>query len=159
MPVIILRTEINAPIEICFNLARSIDLHIISTAHTNEKAIAGRTSGLIELNETVTWRAKHLGVWQNLTSRITDLEFPNYFADEMVQGAFKSFRHEHRFTQNGSSVLMRDTFDFESPLGILGSVANRLFLTKYMEKLLAVRNETIKEFAENGKGEKLLNAL
>ena len=157
MPVIHLRTEINAPIEICFDLARSIDLHMISTAHTGEKAIAGRTSGLIERNETVTWRAKHLGIWQNLTSVITDLEFPHYFADEMVKGAFKRFRHEHRFTYNGTSTLMLDTFDFESPLGVLGIIANNLFLTKYVERLLAGRNATIKEYAENGKGEALIH--
>jgi ligand-binding SRPBCC domain-containing protein len=156
MPVIILHSEIKAPIETCFNLARSIDLHMISTAHTGEKAIAGRTTGLIELNETVTWRAKHLGVWQNLTSAITAYEYPTFFADEMAKGAFKRFRHEHRFVQHGSVTLMDDTFDFESPLGILGTIANKLFLTKYVEHLLSKRNAVIKEYAENGKGVALL---
>src|ERR1700759_359494 len=95
--VIELSTMIDAPIQVCFDLSRSIDLHIESTKQTGEKAIAGRTSGLIEMGESVTWRAKHFGVWQNLTSKITEFKSPDYFTDEMVSGAFKSFRHEHLF--------------------------------------------------------------
>src|SRR6218665_2682744 len=73
MPRLVLITEINAPLPRCFDLARSIDLHQVSTAHTGERAVSGRITGLIELNEEVTWRAKHFGIWQQLTSRITEL--------------------------------------------------------------------------------------
>ena len=66
MTLIKLETNINAPIERVFDLARSIDLHKISTAHTNEQAIAGKTSGLIGMDESVIWRAKHFGIYQNL---------------------------------------------------------------------------------------------
>lgn len=55
MPVITLDTYIQASREVVFDLSRDIDLHQISTRHTNEKAIAGKTSGLIGLGETVTW--------------------------------------------------------------------------------------------------------
>src|SRR5476651_485007 len=115
MPTIELHTEINAPIKRCFDLARSIDLHLISTKHTGEQAIAGKTSGLIELDETVTWRAKHFFIWQSLTSKITEFHSPDFFADEMIDGAFKSFRHEHYFFTVNDLTLMRDVFTFESP--------------------------------------------
>src|SRR5688572_22231254 len=124
MPVIILNTLINAPIEVCFNLSRSIDLHTLSTEHTGEKAIAGKTMGLIGLHETVTWRAKHFGIWQQLTSRITAFQQPNFFVDEMAEGAFKSLWHEHRFAPTANGTLMTDTFRFESPFGIFGSLFN-----------------------------------
>lgn len=97
MPHIKLETIINAPIERCFDLARSIDLHKISTGNTQEEAIAGTTSGLIGLNETVTWRARHFGVRQTLTSKITEFERPHFFVDEMLEGAFKSIYHKHIF--------------------------------------------------------------
>ena len=148
MPKIELTTPINAPIQRCFDIARDIDVHVASTAHTGEQAIAGRTNGLIELGETVTWRAKHFGIWQNLTSKITEFNSPNFFADEMVAGAFKSFRHEHYFTGNDKQTIMRDEFMFESPLGLLGKLANWLFLKKYMTNLLLKRNLMIKEVAE-----------
>lgn len=148
MPTIELHTRINAPIEKVFNLSRSIDLHMESTKQTGEQAIAGRTSGLIELGETVTWRAKHFGIWQDLTSKITEFDQPYFFVDEMVRGAFKSFRHEHHFSQVDGQTLMKDIFVFESPLGVLGKLFNWLTLKKYMTNLLETRNKVIKEAAE-----------
>lgn len=117
MPKIELITKINAPIEKC------IDLHLESTKQTGEQAIAGRTDGLIELGETVTWRAKHFGIRQKLTSKITDFNYPNFFVDEMVDGAFKSFRHEHHFSKVDNHTVMKDVFVFESPLGVSGRLA------------------------------------
>jgi ligand-binding SRPBCC domain-containing protein len=148
MPKIELITQINAPIETVFDLSRSIDLHIESTKQTGERAIAGKTSGLIGLGETVTWRAKHFGIWQNLASQITAYKYPDYFVDEMVSGAFKSFRHEHHFSDTNGQTLMKDVFVFESPFGILGKFFNWLVLKKYMTDLLVERNRVIKESAE-----------
>ncbi|MDB5145113.1 MAG: hypothetical protein JWQ66_3826 [Mucilaginibacter sp.] len=149
MPKIELITRVNAPVEKVFDLARSIDLHIESTKHTGEKAMAGKTTGLIGLGETVTWRAKHFGIWQTLTSKITEFDRPNLFSDEMVQGAFKSIHHEHHFSKIDDHTIMKDVFVFESPLGILGRLFNWLILTRYMTKLLEERNGVIKETAES----------
>jgi ligand-binding SRPBCC domain-containing protein len=148
MPKIELLTKINAPIEKVFDLSRSIDLHIESTKQTGERAIAGCTSGLIELGETVTWRAKHFGIWQNLTSKITAYNCPTFFADEMVSGTFKSFRHEHHFSTVDNHTLMKDIFVFESPFGMVGRLFNWLVLKRYMASLLVERNRVIKETAE-----------
>ncbi|MDO3626893.1 SRPBCC family protein [Mucilaginibacter sp. BT774] len=149
MPKIELTTFIHAPIEKVFDLSRSIDLHMESTRQTGEKAIAGKTSGLIGLGQTVTWPAKHFGIWQTLTSKITELDRPNLFVDEMVSGAFKSFRHEHHFTTSGNQTIMKDIFEFETPLGILGNIFNKLILTHYMTKLLEERNRVIREAAQS----------
>lgn len=149
MPRIVLETVIHAPIERVFDLSRSIDLHKISTAHTHEEAIAGTTSGLIGMGESVTWRAKHFGMWHKLTSEITAFDPPRYFTDEMKQGAFKGFRHEHIFEDKGGATCMTDIFDYQSPYGIFGRMADNLFLEKYMRSLLTVRNRIIKEFAED----------
>ncbi|MDD2983529.1 MAG: SRPBCC family protein [Crocinitomicaceae bacterium] len=151
MPKIEIHTEINSSIEICFDLSRSIDLHLISTSKTKEKAIAGRTSGLVQLNDTVTWEATHFGVRQKLSSLISGFEYPFYFKDEQLKGAFKYFTHEHHFKQVGDQVVMTDVFVFESPFGILGRFFNRLVLTKYMRRFLMERNAIIKEYAESEK--------
>ena len=148
MPTIEINTFIIANIERCFNLARSIDLHVDSMAKTKETAIAGRVSGLIEFGETVTWRAKHFGVWHTLTSKITGFDFPYSFTDEMLTGAFKSFKHQHLFFSQNDGTLMIDIFEFESPFGIFGNLANVLFLKNYLRKLLQNRNRLIKENAE-----------
>lgn len=149
MPFIQLITEINAPIERCFDLSRSIDLHLLSTSKTNEKAIAGVTKGLIGLNEEVTWSAKHFGVYQNLTSKISTFEKPYHFQDTMVKGAFKKIVHDHRFKQVGESTVMQDDFYFEAPFGILGGLASKLVLTNYLKTFLQERNALIKKVAES----------
>ncbi|MDO7172802.1 SRPBCC family protein [Mariniflexile sp. AS56] len=149
MPKIEINMLVNAGVKTCFDLARNIDFHKESLKHSNEKAVAGKTSGLIELGEWVTWEATHFGVKQQLTSKITVFESPNYFVDEMVSGAFKSFRHEHYFQKIGNTTKITDVFSFESPYGLLGKLANWLFLKKYMTNLLITRNTFLKEQAES----------
>ena len=158
MAQIRLETKINSPLERVFDLSRSIDLHKLSVAHTNEEAIAGRITGLIELGENVTWRAKHLGVYQKLTVEIVKMDKPAMFEDVMLKGAFKSMRHIHRFIKDGSNTKMIDEFEFESPLGVLGKVVNWLFLKKYMTKFLIVRNNEIKRIAEGNAWNQLLSS-
>lgn len=148
MPTIRQELLIQAPIEVCFDLARSIDIHAESTSHTKERAIAGRTQGLIEHGETVTWEAYHLGIKQQLTAQITEMVKPHYFVDEMVRGAFKRFRHTHEFVTVEQGTLMVDTFDYTSPFGGLGRLADHLFLAKYMTRFLENRNNYVKKIAE-----------
>jgi ligand-binding SRPBCC domain-containing protein len=157
MPVIRLETWIQAPAERCFLLSLSVDMHTFSTAHTHERVIGGVTSGIMKKGDFVTWRARHFGIWQELSSKITEYNYPTYFCDEMISGAFKSFRHEHHFLQQAESTLMQDIFDFESPLGIAGKLANGLFLTTYMKNLLIQRNRTIKAVAEGNEWKRFLS--
>ena len=150
MPIIKLETIIDAPIELVFDLSRSIDLHIRSTAQTNEIAVAGRTSGLIELGEEVTWEATHFGIRQRLTTKITQYDRPRHFRDSMISGAFSRFDHDHYFESSDSKTLMTDKFDFTSPLGMFGRLLDVAFLTRYMTRLLQIRNNLIKLVAESG---------
>jgi ligand-binding SRPBCC domain-containing protein len=156
MPHITLTTSIQAPAERCFDLSRSIDLHMISIRNTGEQAVGGKTSGLIGPGESVRWRARHFGIWQTLTSKITEYNRPRYFVDEMVQGAFASFRHEHLFLEKEGSTQMVDVFVYRAPLGVLGKLADALFLKAYMRRLLEERNRVIKEFAESDKWREVL---
>jgi ligand-binding SRPBCC domain-containing protein len=148
MPLITLATFINSSPEIVFDLSRSIEVHQESTAVTQEKAIAGRTSGLCEEGDLVTWEAIHLGVKQRLTVRISKMHRPFSFDDEMVRGAFKRMRHMHTFEPFDGGTIMSDHFEYQSPLGVLGKFADLLVLKKYMTNLLHERNRVIKEKAE-----------
>ena len=151
MPTIHLTTFVAAPADRVFDLCRSIELHRKSMAHTREEAIAGTTNGLIQLNETVTWKAKHLLKTRVLRSKITAMTRPLFFTDEMLDGDFKSLRHEHHFKAIDNGTLLIDLFTFESPYGGLGQLLNRFFLVNYLKRLLDQRNKMIKEYAETEK--------
>ncbi len=148
MPTIILKTLINAPIGLCFDLARSIDLHVRSMEHSNEQAIAGKVNGLINLNESVSWRAKHFGIYFEMTNKISAMNSPNSFTDEIIEGPFKKLLHQHLFKTIGTQTEMTDVFEFKAPFGIIGWIAEKLFLTRYMKQLLVERNEIIRHEAE-----------
>jgi ligand-binding SRPBCC domain-containing protein len=149
VPVIEVITSVAAPIERVFDLARSIDLHTASTARTGERAVAGVTSGLIELGEEVTWRARHFGIWQTLTARITAFDRPRHFRDSMLHGVFRQFDHDHFFAESEGRTVMRDVFDYTSPLGLLGRAADHLFLARYLRGFLIARNQLLKCVAES----------
>jgi len=150
VPTIRLVTQIDAPVERCFDLARSVDAHTDSTAQTRERAVGGITAGLLECGDVVTWEAVHFGVRQRLTVRITELDWPHRFVDELVRGAFRELRHVHEFAERDGGTRMVDTFAFESPFGPVGQLVNALVLTRYMRAFLRVRNTYLKRVAEAG---------
>jgi ligand-binding SRPBCC domain-containing protein len=149
MQTITVETEIAAPLERCFLLSLSIDLHVESTAQTGERAIAGVTRGLIGPGETVTWQGRHFGLMLRHETRITQYDRPGHFQDAMVKGAFRSFVHDHFFEARGlGGTLMRDELRFAAPLGPLGWVAETLVLRDYLRRFLMERNEVIRRTAE-----------
>ncbi len=131
-----------------------------STARTGERAVAGVTTGLLGPDQEVTWRARHFGIWQHLTSRMTAFERPRHFRDSMVSGAFARFDHDHYFEPAGPAgehTAMRDVFDFTSPLGPIGILADHLFLTRYMRGFLEERNSLLRKTAESDRWKRYLS--
>lgn len=157
MPRIEIQVIIRAPIEVVFDLSRSVDLHQLSQSRHEERAIEGRKTGLMEEGESVTWEAVHLGVRQRLTSRIEAMDRPRHFRDSMVRGTFRRFDHDHHFEALGPlETRMKDVFDYAAPWGFLGRLADRLFLEGYMRNLLGERKRMIREVAESGRYRELL---
>jgi ligand-binding SRPBCC domain-containing protein len=155
--VILLETFINAPRERVFDLARSIDAHVASAGDSAERAVAGVTTGLIGAGQQVTWEARHFGIKQRLTVLMTDFQPPERFQDKMIRGAFKRMSHEHTFIEQNGGTLMRDKFDFQSPLGSFGQLADTLVLSAYMRRFLIERNRVLKEVAESDAWKKYLS--
>ncbi|TME45510.1 MAG: SRPBCC family protein, partial [Chloroflexi bacterium] len=147
MPIIRLETRIIASPERCFDLARDVGLHQRSTASTRERAVAGVTSGRLGPGDWVTWEAIHFGLRLRLTSRITQFDPPHRFIDVMVRGPFERLEHVHEFSRSGDATEMRDLFDYASPLGILGRIADALVVRHYLERFLQKRNAYLKEVA------------
>lgn len=136
--VFVIRTRSGATREALFDASLDIDAHVASMSDSGERAIGGVTSGRIGLGESVTWRARHVGVWFTMTSRITALDRPDRFVDEQVRGPFRAFRHEHTFETVDGGTLMTDTLTVASP--VFGRLAERLILVPYLRRLIRQRN-------------------
>jgi len=152
-------SRIRAPIARCFDLARSIEAHLAGNVHWGEAAVAegGVISGLVDLGQRVTWRAKHFAIQQRLTSEITAMDRPVYFQDTMIEGPFQSMQHDHVFRALSPDMTeMEDVFRFAAPLPVLGRLAEILVLRRYMESLLRERNAVLKEIAESGEWQRFL---
>ena len=149
---------IHAPLSRCFLLSRSIDFHLHSLRNTRERAIGGIQSGIIGLNQSVTWEAIHLGCRFRLTSKITELSKDHYFIDEMVKGPFKSLRHIHRFKPGNLTTWMTDELSFETPYGLVGELAEKFILRKYLYRILQQRNTELKRAAESDRWKVFLPA-
>lgn len=141
-------TTINTPIEIVFNNCRNIDIHQYSASKTNEKAIEGRTSGLINKGETVTWEGKHFAFKIQHESIISEMDFPTYFVDEQLKGHFKNFKHQHFFIKKENLTIMTDILEYETPFGFFGKLFNRLLLKNHLTKFIQNRNKIIKQITE-----------
>jgi len=149
VPTLRIETRIAAPVDTCFDLSRSIDLHLESMIASRERAVGGVTSGLIGEGQQVSWEARHLGIRWRMTSQITAFDRPHRFVDEMVRGPFASFRHEHRFEADGDGTVMTDVVEVRMGLGPIGPAAD-VFAAAYLRRLMRIRNATIKRQAEAG---------
>jgi ligand-binding SRPBCC domain-containing protein len=149
MGEIIIETRIRAPIELCFDLARDVTAHAESAAFSSERVVEpGRTQGLLELGDTVAFEGRHFGFTQRFVARITALDRPNRFVDEMVDGAFKWFRHVHEFESNDGLTIMRDTLEWKAPFGLIGDLADLLFLRRHKRWFVATKQNALKQIAE-----------
>lgn len=152
MPTFTVTTAIRAPLELCFDLSRDLELHVRSFAHTGEKLVDGPGCRLIELGQRVTWEARHFGVRQRLTAEITAFDRPRHFQDTMRRGAFARFVHDHHFVRDGELTVMRDVVDFASPLGLLGRLVDAILMTRYLRALITGRAAVIRTEAERCAG-------
>lgn len=157
MPTIHLTSFVVAPQDVVFDLHRNIGLHKVSMEHFKEEVVGGVRSGLINKDDTVTWKGKHLFKTRYFTSKITEMKPFETFTDKMIKGDFKSFEHQHFFKPVENGTIVIDIIKYETPYGFIGEIVNKFYLQPYLEKLISHRNEVIKQYAETDKWRALLS--
>ena len=149
MGKITIETRIRAPIEVCFDLARDVTAHAESAAFSSERVVQpGRTQGLLELGDLVAFEGRHFGMTQRFVAKITALDRPNSFVDEMVDGAFRWLRHLHEFESKDGLTIMRDRLEWKAPFGPIGALADLLFLSRHMRWFVATKQTSLRRIAE-----------
>ena len=149
MEIIRLGTWIDAPVERCFLLSLSVDLHVASARSTQESASGGTAEGTIGEGDTLTFKGSHFGVRWRHTSLIEKLRPHSYYRDVMIAGPFQHFEHDHHFAPMDDGTRMRDEIRFSASGGLLGQLRTRMFLRKQLKAFLMERNAMIKRLAES----------
>ena len=157
MPTIHLTSFIAAPVDRVFDLSRNVGLHKISLDYFGEQAVSGITSGLMNKEDSVTWKGKHLFKIRFFTSKITEMKPFETFTDKMIKGDFKFFEHKHFFKPADNGTIVIDIINYETPYGFIGELVNKFYLNSYLEKLINHRNEVIRKYAETDKWRALLS--
>lgn len=125
-------------------------VHAATSAFTGERVVEpGRTRGLLELGDLLSFEGRHLGVRQRITVRITEMDPSRRYVDEGVRVAFRALRHVHEFiAENDDVTLMRDVVTWRSPFGILGRAADALFVARHMRWFVTEKQTRLKQMAE-----------
>lgn len=140
-------TDIQAPVARCFDLCRSVDVHLDSAGDTGERIVAGASTGLLSAGDTVTFEGRHFGVRLRLKSEIVQMDPPVSFTDRQVSGPFAEFEHRHHFEAANGGTRMHDEISLRCPLGVLGGLADPV-ITAHLRRFIATRNQVIKRIAE-----------
>ena len=154
MGKIVVETLIAAPVERVFDLARDVQAHVESAAFTGERLVPpGKTEGTLELGDLVAFEGRHFGIRQIFVAKIVEISPPRFFADEMVRGVFKRLRHDHEFHIDANGTRMRDVLSWKAPLGLIGRLADALFLERHMEWFVRTKQQHLKRIAEERRTE------
>lgn len=148
MSSVCLTTVIGAPVERCFDLCRSVDLHVDSYSHAHERAVGGVTSGLVDLGDEVHFRMRELGFPYGISVRIAALDRPHHFRDEQIEGILTRANHDHHFEAVEGGTRMVDTFTYNPPLGPIGRGLDALFLRRHITRTLSRKNANLARVAE-----------
>jgi len=80
-----------------------------------------------------------MGLRLTWMTEITNVKPLSFFVDEQRMGPYKMWHHQHIFEQKEGGVLMTDIVTYIPPMGILGAVANKLFIERQLNSIFEYR--------------------
>lgn len=86
------------------------------------------------------------GIPMNWTTEITHVQEPNYFVDEQRFGPYALWHHQHHFKEVDGGVEMTDEVNYAIPFGLLGRLANRLFVEREVNRIFDHRYQVLESF-------------
>ena len=151
VPHFLLTTEIDAEPAEVFELALSVDAHTASMGRSGERAVAGVTSGRLQLGDTVTWKARHFGFPFRMTSVISSWDPRAVLRRRADARPVRGLAARPSLEPAGEGrTRMVAVVVFSSPLGALGGLVDALVLDRYMRRLVEQRNAWLREALQAG---------
>ncbi len=121
------------------NLAKITPKEMAFTVTSNTTAATQMYPGMI-----ITYKVSPLlGIKLDWMTEITQVQHEKYFIDEQRFGPYKFWHHQHHFQEIPGGVLMKDILTYGMPLGILGQLANGIFVANKLQQIFSYRKQKI----------------
>jgi ligand-binding SRPBCC domain-containing protein len=157
MKTYVLKTEQNIPISLDeawdffsspLNLAKITPPDMGFVVTSDYAADAKVYTGMI-----ITYKISPLlGIKMDWMTEITHVADKQYFVDEQRFGPYALWHHQHHFKEIEGGVQMNDILHYAIPYGFIGTIANKVFVDKEVNKIFAYRKKAIERLfgAYNG---------
>ncbi len=86
-----------------------------------------------------------LGIKMDWQTEITQVNHQRSFTDFQKKGPYKLWNHFHEFIPNEKGVLIKDTVDYELPMGFLGEIAHSIFVKSKLEHIFSYRFDILEK--------------
>lgn len=93
------------------------------------------------------------GIPMNWITEITHVQEPYYFVDEQRFGPYALWHHQHHFKAVDGGVETTDEVNYAIPLGIMGRLANWLFVEREVNRIFDHRSQVLESFFNKPKME------
>jgi ligand-binding SRPBCC domain-containing protein len=121
------------------NLAKITPKEMAFTVTSNTTEATRMYPGMI-----ITYNVSPLlGIKLDWMTEITQVQHEQYFIDEQRFGPYKFWHHQHHFQEIPGGVLMNDILTYGMPFGILGQMANGIFVANKLQKIFNYRKEKV----------------
>ena len=89
------------------------------------------------------------GIKMDWVTEILHVKEHQYFIDEQRFGPYAFWHHQHIFEIVDGGVLVKDLIHYKVPLGIIGTLANAIFVESQIEDIFNHRQKVLEKVMES----------
>lgn len=136
---------IPAPLDAVWDFISSpVNLKLIAPPQMGFEIVTQSLPDRMMAGMIIEYRVKPMaGIPTTWVTEITQVRDKEYFIDVQQVGPFAFWHHQHILEQQENGVLMTDIISYKPPLGLLGSLANLLFVRRQLESIFTHRKRAI----------------
>lgn len=149
MGVYTISTKINIPISIeqaWDFLSSASNLQKITPAHMGFEILTKDLPEKVYPGMMIQYNVRPLlNIPMRWVTEITHVDYLRFFVDEQRVGPYRIWHHEHHLKAIPGGVEMHDIVTYQPPFGILGTIANTLFIKSQLKHIFEFREQKMKE--------------
>jgi ligand-binding SRPBCC domain-containing protein len=85
---------------------------------------------------------------------IEDMELNEFVRNRQSHGPFALWVHTQKFEDHGESTLLTDLIEYDTPFGLLGKLADDIFVRRDLGNIFRHRHENIQSYFMAASGQK-----